>query len=150
MAAQRAHRTPKLFDAVAEDLRAGVDAEVRFDSGSRAAYSTDASNYRQVPIGVVIPRTPDAAADAIAVCRRHDVPVLSRGGGTSLAGQCCNAAVVIDWSKYCTKVGSVDTEAGIAVVQPGIKLDVLNDHLEPSGWMVGPNRPPTSAARSAA
>jgi FAD/FMN-containing dehydrogenase len=66
------------------------------------------------------------------------VPVLSRCGGTSLAGQCCNAAVVIDWSKYCTRIGSVDTDAGIAVVEPGIKLDVLNDQLESSGWMVGP------------
>ncbi|SOX52680.1 FAD-binding oxidoreductase [Mycobacterium ahvazicum] len=138
MPAKHAHRAPKLFDALADDLRANVDAEIRFDPGSRAAYSTDASNYRQVPIGVVVPRTPDAGADAIGVCRRHDVPVLSRGGGTSLAGQCCNAAVVIDWSKYCTRVGSVDTDAGIAVVQPGIKLDVLNDHLASSGWMVGP------------
>ncbi|BBZ37978.1 FAD-binding and (Fe-S)-binding domain-containing protein [Mycobacterium conspicuum] len=138
MTANRADRTPKLFDAVAADLRAQVDGEIRFDPGSRAAYSTDASNYRQVPIGVVVPRTPEAGAEAIAVCRRHDLPVLSRGGGTSLAGQCCNAAVVIDWSKYCTRIGSVDTEAGIAVVEPGIKLDVLNDQLQSSGWMVGP------------
>jgi FAD/FMN-containing dehydrogenase/Fe-S oxidoreductase len=127
-----------LFDAVAADMRDNVDGEVRFDAGSRAAYSTDASNYRQVPIGVVVPRTPSDGAKAVAVCRLHDVPVLSRGGGTSLAGQCCNAAVVIDWSKYCTRIGSVDTDAGIAVVEPGIKLDVLNDQLESSGWMVGP------------
>lgn len=131
-------KAPKLFEALADDLRAEVDGEVRFDPGSRATYSTDASNYRQVPIGVVLPRTPSAAADAIGVCRRHDVPVLSRGGGTSLAGQCCNAAVVIDWSKYCTRIGSVDTEAGIAVVEPGIKLDVLNNQLKSANWMVGP------------
>src|SRR5947209_9944667 len=131
-------RTPTLFEALAADLRAEVDGEIRFDPGSRAAYSTDASNYRQVPIGVVVPRTPSAGADAIGVCRRHDVPVLSRGGGTSLAGQCCNAAVVIDWSKYCTRIGSLDTEAGIAVVEPGIKLDVLNDRLQSANWMVGP------------
>jgi FAD/FMN-containing dehydrogenase/Fe-S oxidoreductase len=131
-------RTATLFEAVAADLRDQVDGEVRFDPGSRAAYSTDASNYRQVPIGVVVPRTPEAGAAAVAVCRQHDMPVLSRGGGTSLAGQCCNAAVVIDWSKYCTRVGSLDTEAGIVVVEPGIKLDVLNDHLESTGWMVGP------------
>jgi FAD/FMN-containing dehydrogenase/Fe-S oxidoreductase len=138
MIAKGPGRTPTLFEAVADDLRANVEGEVRFDPGSRAAYSTDASNYRQVPIGVVVPRTPDAAVNAIAVCRKHDVPVLSRGGGTSLAGQSCNAAVVIDWSKYCTRIGSVDTEAGIAVVEPGIKLDVLNDQLKPMGWMVGP------------
>jgi FAD/FMN-containing dehydrogenase/Fe-S oxidoreductase len=138
MTATRAARTPKLFEAVAADLRDNVDGEIRFDPGSRAAYSTDASNYRQVPIGVVVPRTPDAGAKAIAVCRQHNLPVLSRGGGTSLAGQCCNAAVVIDWSKYCTRIGSVDTDAGIAVVEPGIKLDMLNDQLASSGWMVGP------------
>src|SRR5437879_4270776 len=131
-------RTPTLFEAVADDLRAEVDGEIRFDPGSRAAYSTDASNYRQVPIGVVVPRTLEAGVKTIDVCRRHDLPALSRGGGTSLAGQCCNAAVVIDWSKYCTRIGSVDTDAGIAVVEPGIKLDVLNDKLESSGWMVGP------------
>ncbi len=138
----KADRGQKLFDAVAAELRDAVDGEVRFDPGSRATYSTDASNYRQVPIGVVVPRTPEAAAEAIAVCRRHDVPVLSRGGGTSLAGQCCNAAVVIDWSKYCTRVLSVDADAGTAVVEPGIKLDELNDRLKSSGWMVGP-RPST-------
>ena len=131
-------RTPTLYEAVAADLRDNVDGEVRFDPGSRATYSTDASNYRQIPIGVVVPRTPEAAAEAIGVCRRHDVPVLSRGGGTSLAGQCCNAGVVIDWSKYCTRIESVDTETGVAVVQPGIKLDALNDQLRSSGWMVGP------------
>ncbi|MFZ1175460.1 MAG: FAD-binding and (Fe-S)-binding domain-containing protein [Mycobacterium sp.] len=138
MTLKRPDRAPTLFEAVAAELRDRVDGEIRFDPGSRATYSTDASNYRQVPIGVVVPRTPDAAADAISVCRHHDLPVLSRGGGTSLAGQCCNAAVVIDWSKYCTRIESVDTEAGVAVVQPGIKLDVLNDQLHSSGWMVGP------------
>ncbi|ORA83722.1 FAD-binding oxidoreductase [Mycobacterium malmoense] len=131
-------RTPTLFEAVATDLHDHVDGEVRFDPGSRATYSTDASNYRQVPLGVVVPRTPEAAAQAVGVCRRHDLPVLSRGGGTSLAGQCCNAAVVIDWSKYCTRVESVNAETGVAVVEPGIKLDVLNDRLRSSGWMVGP------------
>lgn len=119
-----------------------VDGEVRFDMGSRGAYSTDASNFRQIPIGVVVPRTPEAAADAVAVCRDHDSPVLSRGGGTSLAGQCTNTAVVMDWSKYCTSVVSVDEAAGTAIVEPGIKLDDLNDALEHTGWMVGP-RPST-------
>ena len=127
-----------LFDALAAALRTRVDGEVRFDAGSRAAYSTDASNYRQVPIGVVVPRTPEAAVETVDVCREFDVPVLSRGGGTSLAGQCCNVAVVLDWSKYCTRVLEVDDEAGTALVEPGVKLDDLNDALAPSGWMVGP------------
>ncbi|SMC47811.1 FAD-binding oxidoreductase [Kibdelosporangium aridum] len=106
-------------------LRERVDGEVRFDAGTRAAYSTDASNFRQVPIGVVLPRNPDAAAEAIRVTAEFHTPVLSRGGGTSLAGQCTNTAVVIDWSKYCTVVESVDVAARTCVVQPGIVLDAL-------------------------
>ncbi len=120
------------------DLKDRVDGEVRFDAGSRATYSTDASNYRQLPIGVVMPKTPEAAAEAIAVCRAHEVPVLSRGGGTSLAGQCCNTAVVLDWSKYCTRVESVDAQTATAIVEPGIKLDDLNRHLAPYELMLGP------------
>jgi FAD/FMN-containing dehydrogenase len=84
------------------DLR--VDGEVRFDNGTLSAYAQDASNYRQVPIGVVVPRTVDAGAEAVAVCREAGAPVLSRGGGTSLAGQCVNTAVVIDWTKYCHRL----------------------------------------------
>jgi len=119
-------------------LRERVDAEVRFDAGSRAAYSTDASNFRQVPIGVVIPRNPEAAADAIAICRDYGVPLLSRGGGTSLAGQCTNTAVVLDWSKYCNQVESVAAEDRTCVVQPGIVLDMLNKQLAPIGLRFGP------------
>jgi FAD/FMN-containing dehydrogenase/Fe-S oxidoreductase len=115
-----------------------VDGEVRFDAGSRAAYSTDASNFRQIPIGVVLPRTPEAAAEALAIAREHRVPVLSRGGGTSLAGQCTNAAVVIDWSKYCNRLESVDTDSRTCVVQPGIVLDELNRQLAPTGLRFGP------------
>jgi FAD/FMN-containing dehydrogenase/Fe-S oxidoreductase len=112
-----------------QDLRARVDGEVRFDAGTRAAYSTDGSNFRQVPIGVVLPRTVEAGAAAVAVCAEHDVPLLSRGGGTSLAGQCTNTAVVIDWSKYCSRLVSVDADERTCIVEPGIVLDVLNDQL---------------------
>src|SRR5579864_790572 len=87
-------------EALAAALRDRIDGEVRFDSGSRALYSTDASNYRQVPIGVVVPRDVGSVVETIAVCRRFGAPVLPRGGGTSLAGQTCNVAVVIDLSKY--------------------------------------------------
>ncbi|MFC8360273.1 FAD-binding and (Fe-S)-binding domain-containing protein [Streptomyces griseorubiginosus] len=124
--------------ALESALRERVDGEVRFDAGSRAAYSTDASNFRQTPIGVVVPRTPEAAAEALAVAREHDAPVLSRGGGTSLAGQCTNTAVVIDWSKYCDRVESVDEDARTCVVQPGIVLDELNRQLAPTGLRFGP------------
>ncbi|MFD5452832.1 FAD-binding and (Fe-S)-binding domain-containing protein [Streptomyces sp. NPDC003470] len=119
-------------------LRERVDGEVRFDAGSRAAYSTDASNFRQTPIGVVVPRTPEAGAEAVAVAREFGAPVLSRGGGTSLAGQCTNAGVVLDWSKYCTRVESVDPDARTCVVQPGIVLDDLNRRLAPHGLRFGP------------
>jgi FAD/FMN-containing dehydrogenase/Fe-S oxidoreductase len=119
-------------------LRERVGGEVRFDAGSRGAYSTDASNYRQVPVGVVVPRTVEDAVEAVAVCREHGTPVVSRGGGTSLAGQACNAAVVIDWSKYCHGVVSVDPEARTCVVEPGIVLDALNAQLAPHRLMFGP------------
>ena len=121
------------------DLAVAVDGEVRFDAGTRGAYSTDASNFRQVPIGVVLPRTVDAAVAAVAACRAHGVPLLSRGGGTSLAGQCTNTAVVIDWSKYCHRVLDIDAEARTCTVEPGIVLDVLNnEHLKPYGLRFGP------------
>ncbi|MBP2328625.1 FAD/FMN-containing dehydrogenase/Fe-S oxidoreductase [Kibdelosporangium banguiense] len=119
-------------------LRERVDGEIRFDAGSRAAYSTDASNFRQMPIGVVIPRTPEAAVEAVAVAREFDAPVLSRGGGTSLAGQCTNTAIVIDWSKYCTRLESVDVNARTCVVQSGIVLDELSRQLADTGLRYGP------------
>ncbi len=120
------------------ELTDQVDGEVRFDAGTRAAYSTDASNFRQVPTGVVIPRTVEAAVTTVSVCAEHRVPVLSRGGGTSLAGQCTNAAVVIDWTKYCHRVVSVDAERRRCVVEPGIVLDELNRRLAPTGLRYGP------------
>ncbi|MEV6830044.1 FAD-binding and (Fe-S)-binding domain-containing protein [Amycolatopsis sp. NPDC051102] len=124
--------------ALAAALRERVDGEVRFDRGTRAAYSTDASNFRQVPLGVVLPRTPDDAVAALAVAREFRAPVLSRGGGTSLAGQCTNTAVVLDFSKYCTELESVDTGARTCVVQPGIVLDELNRQLADTGLRYGP------------
>jgi FAD/FMN-containing dehydrogenase/Fe-S oxidoreductase len=125
-------------DRLRRALADRVDGEVRFDPGARGAYSTDASNYRQVPLGVVIPRSVDAAVDAIAVCREHHAPVLSRGGGTSLAGQATNTAVIIDWSKHCNRLLSVDLDAKICTVEPGIVLDVLNRQLGEHGLRYGP------------
>ncbi|NUR06050.1 MAG: FAD-binding oxidoreductase [Nocardioidaceae bacterium] len=119
-------------------LRERVDGEVRFDAGSRAAYSTDASNFRQVPIGVVVPRTVDDAVEAVAVCHQLGLPIVCRGGGTSLAGQCTNTAVVIDFSKYCHRLVSVDVENRRCVVEPGIVLDRLNDELAEHGLRFGP------------
>src|SRR5215218_4896634 len=96
--------------ALAKDLAGVVRGEVRFDRGSRALYATDLSAYRQVPIGVVIPRDADNVVAALEVCRAHDAPVLGRGGGTSLGGLTCNVAVVIDFSKYMNRLLAVDPE----------------------------------------
>src|SRR5579884_2795567 len=89
-------------------LRRELRGEVRFDQGSRALYATDGSNYRQVPIGVVVPRDIEDVLTTMALCRELGAPVLSRGGGTSLAGQCCNVAVVIDWSKNLNRLLELD------------------------------------------
>ncbi|OOO01986.1 MAG: hypothetical protein USCGTAYLOR_01797 [Chromatiales bacterium USCg_Taylor] len=97
-------------DALASELHARIEGEVRFDAGSRALYATDASNYRQVPIGIVVPRTIDDVVETIALCREHGAPVLSRGGDTSLCGQCCNVAVVMDMSKYLRQILSLDPD----------------------------------------
>src|SRR3984893_13636466 len=96
--------------ALVHDLRASISGEVRFDEGSRALYATDGSNYRQVPIGVVLPRSVEDVMQAVALCRRHAVPLLPRGGGTGLAGQTCNTAVVIDMSKYMRSILDIDPE----------------------------------------
>jgi len=111
-------------------LRSTVRGEVRFDDGSRALYSMDASNYRQVPIGVVIPRDIDDVIATIAACREFDAAVLSRGGGTSVAGQCCNIAVVLDFSKYMHGIVELDAHGRRARVQPGIVLDALRKEAE--------------------
>ncbi|MGY2130447.1 FAD-binding and (Fe-S)-binding domain-containing protein [Blastococcus sp. SYSU DS0617] len=124
--------------ALAAELGRRVDGGVRFDTGTRGAYSTDASNYRTPPLGVVEPRTVEAAVEAAAVCREHGVPLLSRGGGTSLAGQTTNAAVVLDWSRYCNRLESVDVEGRTCVVEPGMVLDHLDGRLAEHGLTWGP------------
>lgn len=116
--------------ALASELRKRIKGEVRFDNGSRALYATDASNYRQVPIGVVIPRDADDVVETFAAARNFGAPVLARGGGTSLAGQCCNVAVVLDMSKYMNRLIDLDPKARRARVQPGIVLDELRDAAE--------------------
>src|ERR687884_849849 len=122
----------KSFDvrALEAELKEGVRGEVRFDEGYRAIYSTDSSNYRQAPLGVVVPRDAEDVAAALAVCRRHRVPVTPRGCGTSLAGQGTNAAVVIDVSRHLREILEVDPEKKIARVQPGVIRDHLAKPLE--------------------
>src|SRR5690606_4089582 len=86
----------KDVSALASDLRRSVRGEVQFDSAARGLYATDGSNYRQVPIGVVVPKDIDDVVAAVACARVHEAPLLSRGNGTSLAGQCCNTALILD------------------------------------------------------
>jgi FAD/FMN-containing dehydrogenase/Fe-S oxidoreductase len=105
---------------LARALAGVVEGEVRFDAGARALYATDLSAYRQVPIGVVVPRHADDVVAAVAACREHGAPVLGRGAGTSLGGQTCNVAVVIDFSKYMNGLLEVDPERKVARVQPGL------------------------------
>jgi FAD/FMN-containing dehydrogenase/Fe-S oxidoreductase len=136
---------PQHSDALESALRRNVRGEVRFDNGSRALYATDASNYRQVPIAVVIPRDVDDVIAAVSICREHGAPVLCRGGGTSLAGQCCNVAVVLDFSKYMSKIVELDPERRIARVQPGIVLDHLRNAAEKFHLTFGPD--PASHSR---
>ena len=125
--------------ALAIDLLNEVDGEVRFDAGSRALYATDASNYRQVPIGVVVPHSVEAAIAAVNVARRHGAPIVNRGGGTALAGQTCNAAVVLDFSKYVNRIIELDAAGKRARVQPGIVLDELRNAAERHNLTFGPD-----------
>src|SRR5690606_9604990 len=125
--------------ALAADIGKRIVGEVRFDHGSRALYATDASNYRQVPIGVVIPRSVDDVIATVRLCRKYGAPVLSRGGGTSLCGQCCNVAVVIDFTKYLNRVIEIDRETKAARVEPGCVLDDLRHAAEKQGLTFAPD-----------
>ncbi|MGH2465594.1 MAG: FAD-binding oxidoreductase, partial [Candidatus Limnocylindrales bacterium] len=126
-------------ERLAIDLLNAVRGDVRFDPGSRAAYATDASNYRQVPIGVVVPVDADDVVAAIEVCRAHDVPIVSRGGGTSLAGQACNVAVVLDHSKYNNRLLELNADDRWARLQPGLVLDALRNVAEGHHLTFGPD-----------
>jgi FAD/FMN-containing dehydrogenase/Fe-S oxidoreductase len=135
-------RSRERFDATTEleaALRRVVRGEVRFDAASRALYATDASNYRQIPIGLVVPRDEEDVIAAVAECRAVGAPVLARGAGTSLAGQGCNVAVVLDFSKYMGRIGRVDAEARTVHVQPGAVLDRVREAAEVHGLTFAPD-----------
>jgi FAD/FMN-containing dehydrogenase/Fe-S oxidoreductase len=120
-------------------LKACVSGEVRFDNGMRAAYAADASNYRQVPTGVVLPRTVEDIVEAARVCSSHGVPLLARGGATSLNGQAVNVAVVIDCSKYLRRIIAIDAQRRVALVEPGVVCDALRDAAEAHGLTFAPD-----------
>ncbi|HEU4588275.1 MAG TPA: FAD-binding and (Fe-S)-binding domain-containing protein [Gemmatimonadales bacterium] len=124
---------------LARALAARVRGEVRFDDGSRALYATDGSNYRQVPLGVVLPRDLDDVIHTVAAAREFGAPVLSRGGGTSLAGQSCNVAVLMDFSKYLHRVLEIDPARRLGRVEPGCVLDDLRDAAQAHGLTFGPD-----------
>ena len=127
-------------------LRRRVSGEVRFDAYSRILYSTDASIYQMDPVGVVIPRTVDDVQAVVEIARDNTVPVLPRGGGTSLAGQTVNHAIVVDFSKYLNQIVEVNQEGSWARVQPGMVLDQLNRQLAPYGLQYAPD--PTTSNRA--
>ncbi|MEW4571396.1 FAD-linked oxidase C-terminal domain-containing protein [Tautonia sp. JC769] len=120
-------------------LRDRVDGEVRFDAGSRALYASDGSNYRHVPLGVVVPRTVDAVTEAVTVSRRYGAPIVSRGGGTGLTGSGIGVAVIVDHSKYLNHTNWVDPEGRRASVEPGKVYDHLNEELRPYGLVFPPD-----------
>src|SRR5438270_8241892 len=125
--------------ALEAELRRVVSGEVRFDAGSKALYATDGSNYRQVPIGVVIPKSKRDVIETVSACRKFGAPLLSRGGGTSLAGQCGNIAVVIDWSKYLHNIVELNPQQKYARVQPGTICDTLRNAAKPHTLTWGPD-----------
>ena len=126
-------------------LRRHVSGEVRFDTGSLAMYASDASNFRQVPIGVVVPRTLDDVVATVDACHRYRAPVLSRGGGTSLSGETVNVAVVIDFSKYLTEIGDIEVTQKLVTAQPGVINEQLNRATGKHGLVFGPD--PSSHSR---
>jgi FAD/FMN-containing dehydrogenase/Fe-S oxidoreductase len=124
---------------LARELTRAVSGEVRFSAGSRALYANDASAYRQVPLGVVLPRTVEDVVATVGLCRELGAPVFARGAGTGLAGQTVNEAVLIDFSKYLRSIVSLDPEARRARVQPGLVLDRLREAAEEHDLTYGPD-----------
>jgi FAD/FMN-containing dehydrogenase/Fe-S oxidoreductase len=138
-----AFETAQVLEA---ELSARIQGEVRFDAVSRMLYSTDASNYQIEPIGVVIPQSADDVIATVEMATSHRVPILPRGGGSSLAGQTVGAALVIDMSKYMNHVLAFQPEERTVTVEPGINLDMLNRQVKASGLMFGPD--PSSSNRA--
>ena len=134
------------FGAFATELQKNIAGDVRFDDLTRELYSTDASNYRITPLGVVIPRDINDVIAAHQIAYKHRVPILPRGGGTALAGQSVGVAMVIDFSRYIRRVTSVNAEARTVRVQSGLVLADLNKQISPLGLMFGPD--PASASRA--
>ena len=141
-----APRDTEARDALQQALAPRIDGDLRTDDMSRALYATDASMYQMPPVAVLIPKHTGDVQAALEVCAEHGVPVLPRGGGSSLAGQGVNTALVIDFTKHLDRVLAIDPEAQTATVGPGITLDALNAAAAEHGLMVGPD--PASSSRA--
>src|SRR5256885_12100046 len=125
--------------ALAHRLKRKLKGEVRFDEGFRGLYATDGSNYRQTPIGVVRPRNEEDVLETVSLCRLFGAPITSRGCGTSLAGQCCNVAVIIDFSKYLNRILALDAARRTATVQPGVICDAVRQAAAPHHLTLAPD-----------
>ncbi|HEX3945042.1 MAG TPA: FAD-binding and (Fe-S)-binding domain-containing protein [Rhizomicrobium sp.] len=130
---------PEQIDKVRVALEGAIEGEVRFSLGDCVLYATDASNYRQIPYGVILPKSSEDVIAAVRICNAHDVPITPRGGGTSLAGQTCNTSIIIDFSKYLHRIISIDPAKRLAVVEPGCILDHLRDEAKKHGLTFGPD-----------
>jgi FAD/FMN-containing dehydrogenase len=124
---------------LARKLKKKIKGEVRFDDAFRALYATDGSNYRQTPIGVVRPRDAEDVIETVALCRQFSAPITSRGCATSLAGQCCNTAVIIDYSKFMNHVVDIDAGRRLARVESGVVHLQLQNAAEKRHLMFGPD-----------
>ncbi len=131
--------TQPTLDELKTKLNKELVGEVDFSVAGKAMYASDASNYRQVPLGVVFPKSSDDIVKATRLCREHEVPVLMRGGGTSQNGQCVNQALVIDCSRYLTRIVAIDEANNSALVEPGVICDQLKDESERQGLTFGPD-----------
>ena len=125
--------------ALEAQLRATVKGEVRFSAGDRGLYASDASNYRMVPIGVVIPKDAEDVVETVAACREHGAPIFARGGGTGIPGQTVNTGVLLDFSKYMNRIVELDPEKRRARVEPGTVLDQLRNAANKYNLTFGPD-----------
>ena len=139
-------QSPKFLEHIAKELNGKLQGEVRFDKRSRALYATDASLYEIEPLGVVLPKTIDDIKQVVELANHHQLPLLPRGGGTSLAGQAVGKAIVLDFTKYMDKVLEFNPSQQWIKVQPGVIRDNLNEFLKPHQLQFTPDVSTTNRA----
>src|SRR5690242_12415356 len=125
--------------ALERDLLKVFKGEVRFSDADRGMYASDASNYRMVPLGVLLPKDSDDVIGAVRICRKYGAPIFARGGGTAIPGQTVNAGVLFDFSKYMNQICEMNPSRRLARVQPGIVLDTLRDAANKYNLTFGPD-----------